>query len=308
MVLSLTDSSQNSKLPDFIGDEVYADYDTAKVVILPIPYEVTTTYRKGCEHGPAELLDASYQLEYYDDELRCEPCFDLGIFTHQAIADTRINPDLTPETMLQETRQTVKKLLTDNKFVIALGGEHAITTGVVQGFLDFNNEPFTVVQIDAHSDLRDIFEGSKHNHACVMRRIMDLGLPSLPIAIRCLCKEEADLIAEKNIPVVWAWDIHNDSGWIEKAIAKISTEKVFLTIDLDGLDPSLIGGVGTPEPGGLDWFSTLKFLRKLFQEKTVIGCDVMELAPIKDTVVSEYTAAKLVYKLIGYWYKNYKAI
>ncbi|AFY39232.1 agmatinase [[Leptolyngbya] sp. PCC 7376] len=293
-----------SELPDFIGDEVYSSYESAKVVILPIPYEVTTSYRKGCEHGPAELLDASYQLEYYDDELRCEPCFDLGIFTYQAIADTRKNPDLTPEMMLRETRATVKELLDDNKFVIALGGEHAITTGVVQGFLDFDNEPFTVVQIDAHTDLRQTFEGSEHNHACVMRRIMDLGLPSLPVAIRCLCKEEADLVAEKNIPVVWAWDIHQNPNWISEAIANISTEKVFLTIDLDGIDPSLIGGVGTPEPGGLDWYSTLKFLRQLFQQKTVIGCDVMELAPIQGTVVSEYTAAKLVYKLIGYWHEK----
>ncbi|OKH13432.1 agmatinase [[Limnothrix rosea] IAM M-220] len=300
-------NESNAKLPNFIGDEVYDSYETAQVVILPIPYEVTTTYRKGCERGPAELLDASYQLEYYDDELRCEPCFDLGIFTHPAIADTRQHPDLSPEMMLQETSSTVKKLLDDNKFVIALGGEHAITTGMVQGFLDFYDEPFTVVQIDAHADLRQTFEGSEHNHACVMRRIMDLGLPSLPVAIRCLCKEEADLIAAKNIPVVWAWDIHQNPHWIEAAIANIATEKVFLTIDLDGIDPSLIGGVGTPEPGGLDWFGTLKFLRRLFQQKTVVGCDVMELAPIAGNVVSEYTAAKLVYKLIGYWHeKNFR--
>lgn len=297
-------STVSSSLPDFIGSEVYRSYEEASVVILPIPFEATTTYRKGCEQGPAALLDASFQLECYDDELRNETCFSVSIFTHPAIADTRQNPELSAEAMLQESSTTTKKLLEDGKFVIALGGEHAITTGVVKGHLDFYNEPFTVVQIDAHADLRQTYEGSEHNHACIMRRVMDLGLPSLPVAIRSLCKEEADLIADQDIPVVWAWDIQRDpQGWIDAAIAKISTEKVFLTIDLDGIDPSLIPGVGTPEPGGLDWYGTLMFLRRLFQSREVIGCDIMELAPTTDSVVSEYTSAKLVYKLIGYWHE-----
>ena len=132
---------------------------------------------------------------------------------------------------------------------------------------------------------------------------MDLGLPSLPVAIRSLCKEEADLILEKDIQAVQAWDIQQKSDWSEKVIANIKTDKVFLTIDLDGLDASLMPGVGTPESGGLSWYETLRFLRKLFQSKTIIGCDVMELA-IPSNVVSEYTAAKLVYKLNGYWHET----
>lgn len=290
-------------LPDFIGSEVYHSYVDAAVVILPIPYEATTTYRKGCELGPEALLDASFQLECYDDELRYETCFKLDIFTHEAIADTRQQPKLTALKMLHQVRATTKKLLEDNKFVIALGGEHAITTGLAQAYLDHYQEPFTVVQIDAHADLRQTYEGSEHNHACVMRRIMELGLPSLPVAIRSLCQEEADLIREKEIPVVWAWDIQQNPQWIDQAIANIKTDKVFITIDLDGIDPTLIPGVGTPEPGGLDWYSTLRFMRRLFQEKTVIGCDIMELAPLGESVVSEYTAAKLVYKLVGYWHE-----
>lgn len=296
-------STSDFALHDFIGSEVYRSYEESPVVILPIPYEATTTFRKGCEMGPGALLEASYQLECYDDELRRETCFDVGIFTHGAIADTRANPELNAEEMLAVTSETTKKLLADHKFVIALGGEHAITTGVVQGYLDFYQEPFTVVQIDAHTDLRDSYEGSQHNHACIMRRVMDLGLPSLPLAIRSLCREEADLVAAKEIPVIWAWDMQNDPNWMDRAIASIKTEKVFLTIDLDGIDPTLIAGVGTPEPGGMDWYSTLRFLRRLFNERQVIGCDVMELAPVHDSVVSEFTAAKLVYKLIGYWHE-----
>ncbi|MGB2926294.1 MAG: agmatinase [Limnothrix sp.] len=289
---------------DFIGAELRCAYEKADVIILPIPYEATTTYRKGCEQGPMALLAASDQLEYYDAELGCETCFSVNILTHGAIADTRVQPNLGAEEMLKVTRETTQSLLQDQKFVIAVGGEHAITTGIVQGCLAFDPEPFTVVQIDAHTDLRDTYEGSEHNHACVMHRVLDLGLPSLPVAIRSLCQEEADLVKTHNIPVVWAQEIAQNPDWIEQAIAKITTKKVFITIDLDGIDPSLIAGVGTPEPGGLDWYSTLKFLRRIFQTHYVIGCDVMELAPLSDSVVSEYTAAKLVYKLIGYWHDS----
>ncbi len=183
---------------------------------------------------------------------------------------------------------------------MAIGGEHAITTGVVRAYLEAYPEPFTVVQIDAHGDMRFEYEGSLHNHACVMRRVLEMGLPTLPVGIRAICKEEADLIREKNIPVFWDRDIYEDRDWIEKAIAAIPTEKVFITIDVDGLDPAFIPGVGTPEPGGLSWNETLKFLRRIFRSRQVIGCDVMELAPIADSVVSEFTTAKLIYKLIGY--------
>jgi agmatinase len=148
--------------------------------------------------------------------------------------------------------------------------------------------------------MRHEYEGSLHNHACVMRRVLEMGLPTLPVGIRSICKEEALLIEKQQIPVVWARDIANDADWIEKAIAKITTPKVFITIDVDGIDPSLIPGVGTPEPGGIDWYSILKFMRRIFETHQVIGCDVMELAPIVDSVVSEFTSAKLVYKLIGY--------
>jgi agmatinase len=284
----------------FLGLEATSTYEAAKVVILPIPYEATTTFRKGCETGPDALINASDQLEAYDEELKRETCVEVGIYTHCAIADTRQNPDIAADEMLAMTTETVSHFLSDNKFVIAVGGEHAITTGVVRAYQKALNEPFTVVQIDAHGDMRYEYEGSLHNHACVMRRVLEMGLPTLPVGIRSICKEEALLIEEKQIPVVWGREMASNPDWIESAIAQIKTPKVFITIDVDGIDPSLIPGVGTPEPGGIDWYGITQFMRRVFETHEVIGCDVMELAPIVDSVVSEFTTAKLIYKLIGY--------
>ncbi|MDJ0742059.1 MAG: agmatinase [Xenococcaceae cyanobacterium MO_167.B27] len=284
----------------FIGSEAQTTYTEAKAIILPIPYEATTTYRKGCQQGPDAIIEASDQLEAYDEELQQETCFKTSIYTCEAIADTRKNPHLTAEEMLEVTTNTVSELIKDGKFVIALGGEHAITEGVVRAYHQLLSQPFTVVQIDAHGDMRHSYEGSIYNHACVMRRVLDMGLPTLPVGIRSICREEAELIKTQQIPVIWARDIYYDRDWIQKAIAKITTEKVFITIDLDGLDPSLLPGVGTPEPGGLNWYELTRFIREICVNHQVIGCDVMELSPLSDSVVSEFTAAKLVYKLIGY--------
>ena len=289
-----------SVLP-FIGSEIEPNYTTAKVVILPIPYEATTTYRSGCVNGPAAILDASQQLECYDEELDIETGLEVGIYTHEAIADTHNGKNISPLDMLKVTQETVTKLVNDGKFVIGIGGEHSITNGIVEAYRKiYFEELFTVIQIDAHGDLRYEYEGSIYNHACVMRRIFEMGLPTLQIGIRAICKEEADLIKEKSLNVFRAREIATQPDWMEKAIASIQTKRVFLTIDLDGIDPTLIPGVGTPEPGGLNWYSLTTFLRKIFDLYEVIGCDIMELAPIVDSVVSEFTAAKLIYKIIGY--------
>lgn len=287
-------------IKQFLGSEAIASYENAQAVILPIPYEATTTYRKGCEHGPDAVLEASDQLEAYDEELQAETCHSVSIYTAGYIADTRLNSGLTAEEMLRETTETVTQLIKDQKFVVGIGGEHAITTGIVRAYQQAIDETFTVVQIDAHGDMRHEFEGSLHNHACVMRRVLEMGLPTLPVGIRAICKEEAELIKDQEIPVIWAREMAFDPEWIEKAINQIKTPKVFITIDVDGIDPSLIPGVGTPEPGGMGWHETLRFLRRIFETHEVIGCDVMELAPVVDSVVSEFSTAKLIYKLIGY--------
>ncbi|MBO9997644.1 MAG: agmatinase [Cyanobacteria bacterium SID2] len=284
----------------FIGEEVDVGYHKARVVVLPVPYEATTTYRQGCKHGPAALLAASDQLEYYDVELGREVCFEIGIHTHAPIADTRV-VSVSEAQMFASTRDTIERLVRDGKFAITLGGEHSITAGVVAGYRRaYGDELFTVVQIDAHGDLRDEYEGSKYNHACIMHRVLDMDLPSLPVGIRSASAEEVALMHDRGIPVFWDSEIADDPHWIERAIAAIATEKVFLTVDLDGLDPSLVSGVGTPQPGGLGWHQVTKFLRRLCRERTVIGADVMELCPIPNSVVSEFTAAKLTYKIMGY--------
>lgn len=237
----------NAWLP-FIGAEVDQPYALAEVVIVPVPYEMTTTYRQGCQRGPQVLLQASDQLEYYDAELRCEPCFELAIHTQAPIADSHAQPELPPEVMVEQVQAAIAPLLTDGKFVIALGGEHSITAGIVAAYQQCCPEPFTVVQIDAHGDLRDHYEGSRYNHACVMRRVLDMGLPILPIGIRSLCREEADLIAARALPVIWDEQVAHDPDWLEAALAHIPTEQIFITIDLDGLAPTLLPGVGTPQP------------------------------------------------------------
>lgn len=302
--------NSTSVLP-FLGFEVAATYETARVVILPIPYEATTTYRRGCKHGSYAILEASHQVEYYDEEIDKETGLEIGIYTHQPIADTREGRTVLSEEMLQVTEETVSKLIAEGKFVVALGGEHSITAPIVEAYRTANSdEPFTVVQIDAHGDLRNEYEGSIYNHACVMRRVVDMGLPTVQIGIRAICKEEADLIKEKQLTVFRAREIAHNPNWIDQALSAIHTQKVFVTIDLDGLDPTLIPGVGTPEPGGLNWYALSTFLRRLCADYNVIGCDVMELAPIVDSVVSQFTAAKLVYKIIGYqalakgWFKT----
>ncbi len=278
------------------------------MVVLPVPYEATTTYVQGCKHGPAALLEASDQLEYYDVELGCETGYAIGVHTVEPIADTR-SGKIDDQAAMEAIAARVCQLQRDGKFIVTIGGEHSITGGVVAGYRRaLGDEPFTVVQIDAHGDLRDIYEGSRYNHACVMRRVMDLGVPIVPIGIRSICQEEADLIRDRQVPVIWADEIAadrdqtnpNHQTWIERAIAAIPTKKVFLTIDLDGLDATVVPGVGTPQPGGLGWYDTLAFVRRLFAEKEAIGMDVMELCPLPGLVISEFTAAKLVYRAIGY--------
>lgn len=165
----------------------------------------------------------------------------------------------------------------------------------------YGDEPFTVVQIDAHGDLRDVYEGSKYNHACVMHRILEMGLPSLPVGIQSMCRQEAELIRQRQIPVIWDREIVGDPQWCDRALGAITTEKVFLTVDLDGLDSSVLPGVGTPQPGGLNWHQLTGFLRRLSQQHQLIGADVVELCPIPNSVVSEFTAAKLTYKILGYY-------
>lgn len=267
----------------------YKSRATSKVALLPIAYDGTSTWKKGADKGPEAILEASQALEWYDGETDSEP-FRIGIYTHDIIKEF-----YSPSQMVKFVQKKVSSIFAKNKFYVGVGGEHSVSIGAIYAVAEmFNN--LTVVQIDAHGDLRDKYHGSKYNHACVMARAKEVA-NIVQIGIRSFDKCELQKMNPKT--TFFAEDIYNNTNWIETAI-DACTDNVFLTIDLDGFDPSILPATGTPEPGGLDWFGTLKFLRKLFTDKNVVGCDVVELCPNDNSASSEFFAAKLIYKIIGY--------
>jgi agmatinase len=275
----------------------WIDYDKSKIVILPVPYGNTASYGKGTELGPQAILEASKELELYDIELDSEP-FENIIHTAPYL---EIKED--PEQNVNEIFSTTSKYINDNKFVIMLGGEHSITTGLVRALK--NKHDFCVLQIDAHSDLREEFDSSRYNHACVMRRISDMNIPIIQVGIRSMAKEEKDDLNQNkiNTKIIPMHKIVKNEYWMDKVVESLSNN-VFITIDLDCLDPGIMPSTGTPEPGGFSWWQLINFLRYVFKAKNVIGCDVVELAPIKDLDAPNFLAAKLVYKLIGYKFEE----
>lgn len=271
------------------------DYKTSKFVVQQVPYEHTSSYLEGSANGPGAIVSASHFVEFYDEELDTETYKKCGIATLPAIEfQGKVDADAIG---LIETE--TRKLIEDGKYVVSLGAEHTVTLGFVKAHAA-KYKDITVVQIDAHSDLRAAYHDNPYSHASVMARIHDLNIPLVQIGIRAQCKEEADLIkSAKNIHTFYAHHIRKNANWISDAISKMG-ENVYLTIDADGFDPSIMPAVGTAEPNGLFWVETLDFLKRVFNEKNVIGFDVVECAPMEGTILSEYTLAKLVYRLIGY--------
>ena len=271
------------------------DYKTSKFVVQQVPYEHTSSYLEGSANGPGAIVSASHFVEFYDEELDTETYKKCGISTLPAI-DFQGKVDADAIGLIEtETR----KLIEDGKYVVSLGAEHTVTLGFVKAHAA-KYKDITVVQIDAHSDLRAAYHDNPYSHASVMARIHDLNIPLVQIGIRAQCKEEADLIrSSDNIHTFYAHQIRKNANWISDAISKMG-ENVYLTIDADGFDPSIMPAVGTAEPNGLFWVETLDFLKRVFNEKNVIGFDVVECAPMEGTILSEYTLAKLVYRLIGY--------
>ncbi|MEB3195789.1 MAG: agmatinase [Candidatus Sericytochromatia bacterium] len=276
-----------------------SDPDHAKVCVVPFPYEATTSYRGGTKDGPAALLMASAQVELYDDELDWSP-YEVGIATTATLWPSRENYDAP----MRQLEGVVDAALERGMFPIVLGGEHAITVGSVRAALK-RWPDLAVLQIDAHADLRQAYEDTPHSHASAMARLVDLGVPLVQVGIRNISAEEMAWWREKQPSTIfWARDYCRGRQGPAEVLAALGDRPVFLTIDLDGLDPAVIPGVGTPEPGGLGWWETLDLLRTLFRSKQVVGCDVVELAPIAGENVSEFAAAKLVYKLIGYKFEG----
>ena len=269
-----------------------ARFDNSKVIILPVPYEGTVTYGSGTSNGPKAIISASKHIEFFDDELNCEP-YVLGIHTL---------PDLDvegkePHEIFDIILNTGRNLIDKEKLIVMIGGEHSITPGMVSAFSERYND-LSVLQLDAHADLRNEYYGTKYNHACAMRRVLE-SCPAVQVGIRSLSLPERKLIEQDRLNVFFMRDIRSDPEWMDKAIEKLS-DNVYITIDLDVFDPSIMPSVGTPEPGGLLWDETIIFLRKIAEKLTIVGADIVELSPIRDYIAPDFLAAKLIYKLIGY--------
>lgn len=269
----------------------YADYDSAKIVVLPVPYDATSSWIHGSEKGPEALLEASVQLEWYDTETQTE-VYKQGIHTAAAVTEME-----TPESLCAAVEQRVGDLFDASKFPVTIGGNHTVSIGAIRAAAKrFKN--LTVLQLDAHSDLRKSYEGSELNHACVMNQAKKVAAIT-QVGIRSMCVEETKNYDPSRI--FWARDLYFDheNRWETEAFDTLS-ENVYLTIDLDVFDPAIVPSTGTPEPGGLQYFQVLHFLRRVFKRFNVVGFDVVELCPNPNQKASDYLAARLSYELMTY--------
>jgi agmatinase len=271
----------------------------AEAVVLPIPYEGTTTYGGGTREGPEAILAASRQVELWDEEYNWDPTAAIRLATAQPIL-----PEVAgPQAMLDKIKRIVQPWVAQGKFILALGGEHTITVALLQAF-QTRYPDFTVVALDAHADLRESYDGSKLSHACVMRRIYELGRPLTLMGVRSYSQEEYQLLrVAPRLKVFKARDLHTPAGW-DQALEHLKgiLGPVYLSIDLDALDPGILPAVGTPEPGGFSYGQVLTIMETLAKRGPVIGLDLVELAPIPGQRVSEFTGARLAYKALGHIY------
>ncbi len=270
-------------------EDQYSKLDNAKIVLIPVPYDGTSTWQKGADKGPKAFLEASENMELYDIETQTE-VYKQGVFLADAVTE-----NTSPEAMVEAVHQTVKGYIKKNKFVTTFGGEHSISIGTIRAFNEcFDN--ITVLQLDAHADLRKSYQGSKCNHACALyeasqtTNLIQVGIRSMDVIETTVMDEEKTYFAH---------EMTEDDSCVDSVIDQM-TENVYITIDLDVFDPSICPSTGTPEPGGLLWYKTLDFLRQVFEEKNVIGFDIVELCPNPNEKASDFLAAKLYYKLLSY--------
>jgi len=266
----------------------------AGVVMLPVPYEATVSYMGGTRFGPRRILEASRAIELYDHELDTEP-YRIGVHTLPELLLTGAGP----EAALAELRTAFDALLADGRFVLMLGGEHSISAPPIEAHAArLGSRRLSVLQLDAHGDLRAEYEGTPFSHACVMYRVHE-AVTLVPVGIRAITAEERRLIREKEIPTIFAHELDPEEHWIERALEALGPD-VYVTIDIDYFDPGLVPATGTPEPGGGSWYPTLRLLERVFAERNVVGADLVELAPLPGIVAPDFLAAKLAYKLVGY--------
>lgn len=277
--------------------EEYSALENARVVVIPVPFDRTSTWLKGAEKGPAAIIEASAHMELYDIETDSE-VYKKGIFTAEPVDGQEL-----PKDMVEMVAEQVRRYLRDNKFVVVLGGEHSVSLGSVREHTA-NYTDLTVLQLDAHSDLRDEYEGSKYNHACAMARISEL-CPIVQVGIRSMDSSEKEALDKSR--VIFAREISTNKNWIEKVLSKLS-QNVYVTIDLDVFDPSIMPSTGTPEPGGLLWYDVLGLMRTVFENRNVVGFDIVELCPDERNKAPDFLAAKLIYKLLSYKLGSHIAI
>jgi agmatinase len=271
-----------------------ARLDGARVTILPVPYEATTSYRGGTRHGPDAIIEASRHVELYDHELDAEP-YRVGVHTYPALALSAGGP----EEAMGELRSAYAEACERGQLVIVLGGEHSITQVPVLHWADaLGADELSVLQLDAHADLRDSFHGTRSSHASVMRRVVDRVRP-VAVGVRAIDAEERRVIDEHSLTVIYGEELGR-ADWIDDVIEALA-ENVYISFDVDFFDPAYVPATGTPEPGGGTWEQAMALLRRAFRERNVVGADVVELAPIPGLVAPDFLVAKLVYKMIGYW-------
>ena len=269
--------------------EEFARLENAKIVLIPVPYDGTSTWQKGADKGPEAFLNASENMELYDIETDTE-VYKQGVYLTEPVTENS-----SPEALVNAVHKVTKEYIKKNKFVTIFGGEHSISIGTIRAFNEHFNS-LTVLHIDAHADLRKEYEGSKCNHACAVyeasqtTNLVQVGIRSMDVIEKTIMEEDKTYFAH---------EMALDDTWMDSAIDQM-TDNVFITFDLDALDPSIMPSTGTPEPGGLLWFETLEFLKQVFAEKNVVGFDIMELCPNSKAKSSDFLAAKLYYKMLSY--------
>ncbi|HVE65307.1 MAG TPA: agmatinase [Thermoanaerobaculia bacterium] len=279
---------------NFLGiPEADNGLESSRVVVLPVPYERTVSYGVGTRNGPSAILEASHYVELYDDELD-EEVAGVGIHTLPPWLPDRMEPDACVEGL----EGIVSDLLARPRFVLTLGGEHAIATGPIRAH--HRRYPnLSILHFDAHGDLRDEYEGDRHSHACAARRFLETGAPSVHVGIRSISREEVLFAREKDLLIVSNRRLADVAGWMPEALARL-TDDVYVTFDVDFFDGSLVPGTGTPEPGGGTWEQALDILRRVATARRIVGADVVEHAPLPGNRAPDFLVAKLCYKLLGY--------
>src|ERR687890_423774 len=292
--------SESAHLPVNFGgieDEELSSFDGARMVVWPVSYEGTVSYGGGTGAGAEAIVDASRNMGLYDEETDAE-VYRLGLHT------TEVTPPVeTPEAMMESLLETARGLVGAGKFVCMIGGEHSVSAPVIRAHAEAY-ENLSVLQIDAHADLRDTYDGTPHSHASIMARVLkDLKAPAVQVGIRSISAEEARSLDGLPTRIFWAKDIVGRTDWWEDAVSTL-TENVYLTIDIDGLDPSLVAQTGTPEPGGLGWYETLGLVRTLARERRVVGMDLTEYSYVEGFSASAFLCAKLIYKSLSYIFES----